>query len=285
MKTPWLVFLLITSCGFIACTGPRNIYSSSPFVSPFPMEESNTAIEANYFSHTIQTNKVDSSFSDRDNCFGLNVSHMLKERTLLFGFVDVKKERNLFANSYNLDTTSYSYNAGFDSSFVIGKRYTAGAGIQFFSDYKNTSTNLSFGFHHFDMNESGLLRRAPYQRFYKINQLSLSLQQNFQFKSKDRFKLAWIMRLTVLKTFKSNTNYLASEKFKAGLQDKRVNAFLGHIGLYADYQLIKKKPLYLNGQLFNDLNMWKKAFARDELGRTYIKGTGVAFGIKYIFNR
>jgi len=91
MKIYQVLTLLIPVCCFISCTGPRNIYSASPFVSPVRMDKGNTAVEANYFTHTRQTNR-DTIPGIHDNCIGLNISHMFTERTLVFFYIDTKKE-------------------------------------------------------------------------------------------------------------------------------------------------------------------------------------------------
>jgi hypothetical protein len=107
---------------------------------------------------------------------------MLKERTLLFAITDIKKERNQYDDSIPLvnDPSYNRYNAGFDSSVVFAKRKTFSAGIEFVSkEHGKTikSTAILVGLHQFKMNESGLLRGTAYQRFYKINQLSISFNK------------------------------------------------------------------------------------------------------------
>lgn len=289
MKVYITAFLLIPVYCLLSCTGPRNIYSVSPFVSPVRMEKGAVAIEANYFTHAKQLGPRDSFPGNRDNCLGLNFSHMLKERTLVFVSMDIKKELDQFHDS--IAQPAYAdffnnWNAGFDSSIVIGKRKTLGAGIEFFSkDRGKTTTSLAItvGLHQLDMNESGLLKRIPYQRFYKTNQLSLSFQQNFLFKISNSFKLAWVTRLTLMNNFKATTDYSSDEKLNAGLRDKRIMGSVCLAGLYADYQPIKKVPIHINGQFFNDLAYWNHPAAKYELGRDYIKGTGVSVGMKYIF--
>ena len=262
------------------------------------MEKGATAIEANYFAHgrhenvtrTLESTIRDSIPGNHDNCFGLNFSYMLKEKTLVFFYADIKREQELYHDSANIlnDPSYNAYNAGFDSSIVFGKRKTLGAGIEFFSkDHGKATASLavSLGLHHSDLSESGLLQRMPYQRFYKVNQLSLSLQQNFLFKVSANFKLAWVMRLTILNSFKANTNYSSDEKLNAGLRDKRMNVFFCWTGLYADYRPLRKVPIYINGQFFNDQSIWNRSFAKYELGRVYIKGIGASVGLKYIFKR
>ena len=288
MKVYIPAFLLIPVYCLFSCSGPRNIYSSSPFISPVRMEKGATAIEANYFTHTRQPDVRDSVPGNRNNCFGLNFSYMLKERTLVFAYMDVKKERDQFHDTTNIlnDPSYNAYNAGFDSSIVSGKRYSLGAGMEFFSkDNGKVTTSLagSVGFHQLTMNESGLLLQAPYHRFYKGNQLSLSLQGNFLFKITDRFKLAWVTRMTLVNSFKANTDYSSDEKLNAGIRDERVNVFFCLTGLYANYRPFRKVPVYINGQFFNDVALWNRSLAKYELGRTYIKGTGVSVGMKYIF--
>ena len=284
-----LVFVLIPAC-FFSCTGPRNIYSASPFVSPVRMDKGNIALEANYFTHTRQTNR-DTIPGIHDNCIGLNISHMLTERSLVFGFIDIKKEQDMFRDSIAQpgDSYFYQYNAGFDSSVIFVKRHTIGAGVQFFSkDYNGSSISLaiSLGWHHFSMNESGLLQRVPYHRFYKVNQLSLSLQQNFLIKISRNFKLGWVPRLTVLNNFKAHTDYSFEEKVNASLLDNRIYALFSMIGFYADYRPSRKIPLHIVGQFFNEWSLYGDKDNSDMVSKTnpfHVKGTGAAAGVRYIF--
>jgi hypothetical protein len=281
------ISLLVLTLWLVSCNGPRNIYSASPFVSPVPLTKGATAIEANYFTHTRERNLPD-SLPNHDNCIGFNISHMLKERTLLFATADIKKERNQYDDSVPLvnDPSYNRYDAGFDSSVVFAKRKTFSAGIEFFSKEHGKaikSTAILVGLNQCNMNESGLLRGTAYQRFYKINQLSISLQQNFLFNISSSFKLAWITRLTILNNFEANTDYSSEEKLNAGLRDKKVNAFFCLTGLYADYLPLKNVPIHINGQFFNDGWIGKHPMAKYELGEVHIKGTGVSAGIKYVF--
>jgi len=253
------------------------------------MEKGATAVESSYFSHARQRNVRDSVSGNHDNCFGLNLSHMLNKRTLLFAGADVKKERNQFSLNALKDTSypSYNaYNAGFDSSIVYTRRKTISAGIEFFFTHNRKTIHslaASIGWHGLNMNESGLLHQSSYRRFYKMNQLSLSLQQNFLFNKTSRLKLAWVNRLIILKNLEADTDYSPDEKLKSGLRDKGTNALVSMIGLYAEYKPFNNVPIYINGHLFNDLIAWNHLMADYELGRVYVKGTGVSTGIKYIF--
>lgn len=272
----------------VSCNGPRNIYSASPFISPVPLTKGATASEANYFTHTRERNVPDSLPGNHDNCIGFNISHMLKERTLLFATSDIKKERNQYGDSIRLvnDRSFNVYDAGFDSSIVFAKRKTFTTGIEFFSKaHEKTikSIAISAGLNQLNMNESGLLHGIPYQRYYKLNQFSLSIQHNFLFNISNGFKLAWITRLTLLNNFKANTDYSPEEKLNAGLRDKRLNAFLGLTGLYADYQPLKNVPIHINGQFFNDGWIGKHPMAKYELGEVHIKGTAASAGVNYVF--
>ena len=280
--------LLLLILWLVSCNGPRNIYSASPFVSPVPLTKGATAIEANYFTHTRERNVPDSLPGNHDNCIGFNISHMLKERTLLFATTDIKKERNQYDDSVPLvnDPSYNRYDAGFDNSVVFAKRKTFSTGIEFFSkEHGKTikSTAILVGLHQFKLNESGLLRGVAYQRFYKINQLSISLQQNFLFNISSGLKLGWITRLTILNNFEANTDYSPEEKLNAGLGDKKVNAFFCLTGLYADYQPIENIPIHINCQFFNDGWISEHPMAKYELGEVHIKGTGVSAGIRYVF--
>ncbi|HLP39464.1 hypothetical protein [Lacibacter sp.] len=280
-------FLIIPVCFLFSCTGPRNIYSASPLVSPVPMQKGSTAIEANYFSHTRQENVKDSVPGNSDNCFGLTLSYMLKERTLVFVYADVKKERNQFALKPRpvIDFDYNAYNAGFDSSIVFGRRYTMGTGVEFFSDvYKPIIGSLAIvaNFHQFNMKEAGILLQAPYQRYYRLNQLTFSLQGNLLLKAGDRFNLAVMGRITILNSFKASTDYSHNEKKNAGLLDQRVKAFLSLPNLNAEYKPFKRFPLFITGQFFNEFTAWR--FVSYEPGRIYLKGTGASVGMKYIFN-
>ena len=272
-----------------SCTGPRNLYSSSPFVSPVAMTKGTTAAEATYFTHTRQPNVTVDLEKNHDNCFSLGISHMLTEKMLMFANWETYKEGNQFGDSIPVagDLSFNAYNAGFDSSILSVSRYSLHAGVEFFPGDQEKTTTSSFallaGWHHLNMNESGLLHRTPYRRFYDMNQASLSLQYNLLFNITNSMRLAWVIRLTVLKNFVASTDYSSDEKVNAGLHDNNVNAFLCGTGLYADCKPFGNIPVYLTGQFFNDLAGWKHSFAKWEPGRVYSKGTGVAMGLKYLF--
>ena len=249
------------------------------------MEKGAPAIEVNYFSHARSQNSDDSFQKNRDNSFGLVFSYMLKERTGVFAFADIKNEHDQYHGNAAL-ANDPGFNAGFDSSDVFGKRYTVGVGGEFFcKDHGKTTTSFagSLGLHHVSLHESGFLGNALYTRFFKLNQLSVSFQQNLLFKLNNNLKIALITRLTILNNFKAATNYSSQEEHVTGLQDQRVNVFVCLPGLYADYKPLKKMPFYINGQFFNDLSLWDHTFAKYELGRVYIKGTGASTGLRYIF--
>jgi hypothetical protein len=286
---PYLAFLLLVSANYlVSCSGPRNIFSSSPFVSPVRMNKGAIAVETNYFSHSRNPHTGDSLTTSRDNGFGLTVYQMLKDRILLFVNADVMKEKNEFRDSTGLpnDPSFAAYDAGFDSSIVLGKRYSMRTGVEFFSNDRgkgSRSLAVSFAFHRMNMKEAGLLNQSAYHRFYKLNQISLSLQHNFLFISGKNFKLAWSSRLTLVNSFKGKTDYSSDEKLKTGLRDNRLNVLLCLTGIYAQLKPFNKWPVYLNGQVFNDMALWNRALAKYELGRTYVRGTGVSVGMKYIF--
>jgi hypothetical protein len=249
------------------------------------MEKGASAIEVNYFSHAPSQNSNDSFQKNRDNSFGLVVSYMLKPRNDFFVFADIKNEYDQYHGNAAL-ANDPGFNAGFDSSDVFGKRYTVGVGGEFFSKSHGKATTSfagSLGLHHSSLRESGLLGNAPYARFFKLDQLSVSFQQNLLFKLSTNLKIALIARLIILNNFKAATNYSSQEEHVTGLQDQRVNIFVCLPGLYADYKPLRKLPFYVNGQFFNDLSLWDHAFAKYELGRVYIKGTGASMGFRYIF--
>jgi hypothetical protein len=279
------LFFSILIVLLISCTGPRNIYSSSPFVSPVTLEKKATSVGVDYFSHVRQRNVRDSVPGNHDNCFGINLSHMLTERTLVFASMDINNERNQFADSIALsnDPSFNAYNGGFDSSIVFGKRHSVGAGIELFSRKSNFALAMSVGFHQMSLDESGLLHQLPYQRFYKMNQISFSIQPAFLFRLSNSLKLAWLARLTIVDNFKAKTDYSDVEKLSANLQDKKMNLFVSFTGLYAEYQPLKTIPLIFNGQFFNDLSIWNHGFERYEPNFVYLKGTGASIGMKFIF--
>jgi len=249
------------------------------------MENGAAAIEVNYFSHGRSQNSNDSFQKNRDNSFGVVFSHMLKERSAVFAFADMKNEHDQYHGNAAL-ANDPGFNAGFDSSDVFGKKYTVGIGGEIFGkEHGKTTTSFagSLELHRSSLSESGFLGNAPYTRFFKLNQLSVSLQQNLLFKLSNNLKIALVTRLTVLNNFKASANYSSEEKQITGLQDQRVNIFVCLPGLYADYKPLKKIPFHINGQFFNDLSLWDHAFAKYELGRVYIKGTGASAGLRYIF--
>ena len=281
--------LLLSICIFCSCAGPRNIHSTSPFVSPVSLEKGSTAIEASYFTHGGQTNVPDSVSDNHDNALAFSIEHMVSPKTLVFGSMDVKEESNHFRDSIALagDPSYNAYDGGFDSSIVFGKRYTASVGVEFFSEQTTNiskSLAITMGYHQVNMNESGLLMRNPYKRFYKLNQVSLSVQGNLLFKVTKRLDVAWIMRITVLNSFKAHTDYSTQEKFNSGLRDNRVYGFFCPTGFYIHLKPFKNIPFYLNSQFFNDVAFWNRSSAKYEPGRTFIKGTGVSTGMQYVFN-
>jgi len=252
------------------------------------LEKGSTAIEACYFTHGSQTNVRDSVSGNRDNALGFSIAHMLSRKTLVFGSMDLKNEKSHFHDSIALagDPSFNAYDAGFDSSVVYGKRYTVSAGVEFFSKETTTisrSLAIIMGYHQVNISESGLLMQNPYKRFYKLNQVSLSFQGNLLFKVAKRLDLAWIIRATILSSFKAHTDYSTQEKFNSGLRDNRVYGFFCPTGLYLHFKPFKNFPLYANGQFFNDVAFWNRSFAKYEPGRTFIKGTGVSMGIQYVF--
>jgi hypothetical protein len=276
--------LLIPAFYLSSCMGPRNIYSVSPFVSPVALKKGATAIEANYFTHSRETNARDST-GFHDNCFGLILSHMLKEKVLVYAFMDAKKEKAHYSNSIDSLSNLY-YNSGFDSSVVSGKRNTWGAGMEyFFTSHGKTIKSIagSFAYQQMAMNDAGLLLQGPYHRFYKTDQLSFSLQGNLLFKINKSFNLAIVSRLTVLHSFIADTDYSSEEKQKTSLEDGKTQVFFWPAGLYADCRPFKKIPLYIDGQFFNDCAYWNRPMAKYEANRVFIKGTGVSVGLKYTF--
>jgi len=249
------------------------------------MEKGASAIEVNYFSHSRSQNSNDSFQKNRDNSLGLVFFYMLKERTGVFAFADIMNEHDQYHANAAL-ANDPGFNAGFDSSDVFGKRYTVGVGGEFFcKDHGKTTTSFagSLGLHHVSLHESGFLGNVPYTRFFKLNQLSFSFQQNLLFKLSDNLKIALVTRVTILNSFKAAANYSQEEKQTTGLRDQRVNIFVCLPGLYADYKPLKKMPFYINGQFFNDLSLWDHTFAKYESGRVYVKGTGASTGLRYIF--
>jgi hypothetical protein len=119
-----------------------------------------------------------------------------------------------------------------------------------------------------------------------VNQLSLSLQQNFLIKISRSFKLGWVPRLTVLNNFKAHSDYSFEEKVNASLLDNRIYALFSMIGCYADYRPSRKIPLYIVGQFFNEWSLYGDKDNSDMVSKTnpfHVKGTGAAAGVRYIF--
>jgi len=136
-----------------------------------------------------------------------------------------------------------AYNAGFDSSIVPGKRKALAAGVQCSSKNHRKITNslaASFELHQFNRNEPGLLLRAPYYRYCKKDQLSLSLQRNFLFEISN-IKPVPVARLRALNNFMPDTDCACADKLNAGLRDKTLNLFFGKLG-YIDCRLLKRNP-------------------------------------------
>ena len=283
MRICVIIFLSSSLYCLYSCTGTRNLYSSSPFISPVPLDKGASEIEGNYFTHTRNQNN-DSGQLHRDNSFGLGIFYMIKTKTALTAFGDIKNERDRYHDSIALRNDP-TFNGGFDSSNVVGKRYTLGAGIEFFPGGEGKTIKsfaILIDMHLVSINESGSSGNRGYDRFFKMDQLSLSLQQNFLFTVKDNWKIGWITRLTLLNNFKAFTNYSSPEKLTTGLRGERVNIIFCPTGLYTEYKPSKTLPISLNGQFFNDLSLIKHPLAKYELGRVYIKGTGLSVGVKYL---
>lgn len=261
-----------------ACNGPRNIYSASPLIAPMPMQKGSTGIDLTNFTHIRKSAYADTVVA-RDYGFGLSLSHMISNKTMLLGFTDLKKERNR-----NLG----GWGNPFDSSEIYCSRYAVGLGIGFFSNTATLLTPsliLSTGLHHMNLTESGEHQEIPYHRFYKMYQLSFSAQGNLLFKINKKLNLAYSLRLTAVKFFNAKSDFSSEEKYNTGLhRDGKVQLYRGLLGIYTAYHPFKNVPVFITGQVFTDFTVWDKMMAKWEPGRTYMKGTGAGIGLRYVLN-
>ena len=281
MKSYLFLFALLSLIFLSACTGTRNLYSSSLLLSPVPLKKGDATIEGNYFTHSKYAGN-DSSQLNHDNCFGLDLFYMLKQRTALIAFADVKNEKDRYHDTIS-QISNPSFNAGFDSSEVLGKRYVVGGGMVFFSKNQNKTSRsiaISAAFNHFSINESGSLNRSSYRRFFELNQVSVSLQHNLLFTINESWKISWTARLILLNNLKARTDFSTSEKQVAGLRDKSLDVIFSPAAAYLEVKPVKGFPAFVTGQFFNDLNFPKQTLAKYQPGRIYIKGTGIAVGVK-----
>lgn len=281
---PGLLIFLIPVV-FCAYSGPRYLYSASPLISPIPLERGATSLDINYFSHA----KKSDSTGNHDNAFVFGASHMIGKKTLIVVSADVKKEQDIFTGRHD-SLLRLKYNGGFDSSNVTTKRFRTRLGIVYFFHPPDSdrwvipSVAGSVDLHRMNLNESGEFNNNRYGRFFDMYQVSLSFQYNLLFRISKQINLTYITRMTQVKFFTPKTDYTREEGFNTGLrQDIKMELCPCFISGYADYKPFKAIPLYLCGQFFNDLVYWKHPAAAFDPGRTYVKGSGISIGAKYVF--
>lgn len=279
-----LVLLLLPF--FIGCNGSRYIYSVSPQLSPVPQDHHSTSISANYFSHNKNEFAPDSS-KNRDNGFSLSVAHMATEQLLLVGSIDFKKEKSIVSGLTD-SIFLLRYNGGFDSSFLDTKRKAATIGLVYFFYRANENRKLvpsiagSIGVHQLVHKESGTDAGAAYHRFFNDYQLAVSGQYNLLFQVSKRLKFGYIARITMVKFLHPDTDFTRGELGNTGFH-KKIAWYASLFGGYASIQPFRKIPFLIDAQLYNDVIFWKKTAAKYETGRSYIKGSGIAIGVKHVF--
>jgi hypothetical protein len=269
---------------FYSCTGPRNLYSVSPLISPVQLKKGAATVEASYLTHS----KYSVPSKSADNGFAASISHMPGKKILAAVSVDLKRDRDVFIKVPD-SFQRLIRNGGFDSSIVNTKRSSASLSMVYFfrADHHRSfvpSIGASLGLHHMQLAESGQLKNNGYQRFFNDNQLSFSLQYNMLFKIGRRINLAYIGRLTIVKFLTPETDYTKEEGFNSGLnRSKKIEFYPGFFGGYADYRPFKYIPFYITGQFFNDLAVWEHVAAKFDPNRTNVKGSGLSVGLRYIF--
>src|SRR5215831_9008986 len=281
-STYWL--LLIGGISFSSCIGPRNFYSATPFVSPSPIEKGKASVEL--FNGSNSTNHTLLITTDtKDHTLGGRTYYMPNDHWKYFaeGFLSQAHSTVFTAlPSYS----AFPYNAGFDSSNIKTKNWTAGIGTQYFARRGKTIPSLAFSIdvQHLDLNEHGLANSVDYSRFYESNQLVISLQQGFCRKISNSVNLGFVVRAQWLQTLHIKDDYTIQESFSNGLARPGGHSLsLGIFNFYADVKPFKSVPLRLSGQFFNQMIFWNKTLAKYEDGRQYIKGTGAAFSLQYVF--
>lgn len=269
----------IASVLLCCCNGPRNLYSSLPYVSPVPMQKNEHFVEVSDFTNTKSFPGND-SIVNSDVGYRITVAGMPRSWLMVYASGNIKKEASRFGKGM------YS-GLDFDSSTILTNRYGGGVGLTVFPPSVGhffPSLSALTSFQQMKLNDKGLFNGQPYQRYYALKQISIGVQANFLLKIGQRFDLAYIMRFTSVFGLGSKTNYSTTEKFDLGLwKDKTNQNLISVIGLYLDYKFVRHLPLYLSAQWYNDWIYWEHFMAPGDEGRVYAKGTGGALGLKLVF--
>lgn len=279
-------YLLIITFITSSCYGPRNIYSSGPFISPFPLNKGESSVEVTHSYNSRKSNPNDSAKNNKDNGYGFYLTHSFTNNNQFTFYTDFKKEKNCL-----LDTSHYFLNnAGFDFSSILSKRITSGIGFtHFFKSSKTTSERASkaitglLSYQHSSLSDSGLINQTNYKRNFKSSNLFFILQFSSLFNISKQFRIAYIERFTLSHYFSNGTNYSNDELKSTGLDKQgKTQLYFCLIGLDIELQPFKKIPVYITSQWYNDWVMWNHFMSTQQpLGGTYIKGTGVEIGLRY----
>lgn len=255
-----------------------------PVVSPAPIEKGKVSVEV--FNGTNSSNHTLLATTDtKDHTLGARVFNMHNNHWGFFAEGFLNHAHSTVSASQSNYNAMY-YNAGFDSSNIKTKNWTVGAGAQYFAHGGRIipSTAFSIDVQHLDLNEYGLVNSLDYSRSYQSNQLIISLQQGVCGKINNYFNLGFVIRAQWLQTLHINDNYSMQESISNGLAKTNDHSLsIGIFNLYADVKPFKSVPLRLSGQFYNQMIFWNKLMAKYEDGRKYIKGTGAAISLQYVF--
>jgi hypothetical protein len=270
-----LVFL------FSSCYGPRNIFSSGPYISPVKLEKDESALETFYISNSTKAYYVDSTKRSKNKGIGLSLIHRFKRNNQFSYYVSAQNEKLSLHDPYHI-----LINADFDNSFISTNRFTTGIGFTQFIDSKNkfllsaTSISGMIAFQHTHINDIGDIQQNLYTRNFNINNLFLSIQFASLLHVSYRFKIGIMSRFTLAHYFSLKTNYSEDELKGTALNKVDKTQFYPSLaGLHLEYKPVKELPISIIGQLYCDWSYWHLFSQLSK--RTYINGTGIALGLKY----
>jgi hypothetical protein len=269
---------------FSSCYGPRNIFSSGPYISPVKLEKQESAIEVFHSTNTKKSDKNDTTKGNKNNGYTLSFIHRFNANNQFNYYVGIENEKlSLY------DTTHFIYsNTGFDYSSISTKRFTTGIGFSQFIDksyrYFLIATSISgmIGYQHSQIFDIGQIKQNAYIRNFDINNLFFIIQSSALIDVCKSFKIGIMNRFTFSHYFNMKTNYTSNELDSTGLnKENKTQLYASLIGLHLEFKPFKKMPVSIIGQWYNDWSFWNHFMVGYELNRTYIRGSGASIGLKY----
>ncbi|HEU0064396.1 MAG TPA: hypothetical protein VFQ58_05165 [Flavisolibacter sp.] len=266
---------------FSTCYGPRNIFSSGPYISPVKLGIDESALETFYISNSTKSYCVDSTKRRQNKGVGLSLTHRFKGNNQFNYYISTQKEKLSLHDPYHILT-----NADFDNSFISTSRFTTGIGFTQFINRKkkffSSATSISgmIAFQNTHINDTGDIQQNLYTRNFNINNLFLSIQFASLLHVSYRFKIGIMSRFTLAHYFSLKTNYSEDELKGTALNKVDKTQFYPSLaGLHLEYKPVKELPISIIGQLYCDWSYWHLFSQRSK--RTYINGTGLSLGLKY----